>query len=77
MELRELRALGDLQIDLCDQVHRALVGRRTCRSRILSELAVVLANLDREIHKSHDYGDSADEIANVSECVENEHAPAV
>jgi hypothetical protein len=40
-------------------------------------LAVVLANLDREIHESHDYGDSADEITNVAECIENLPAPAV
>ncbi len=77
MELRELRALRDLEIDLRDQVHRVLVGRSACRGRTLAELAVVLANLDREIHESHDYGDSADEITNVAECIENLPAPAV
>ena len=77
MELRKLWALGDLEVDLRDEVHRVLVRRSARCGCTLAELAVVLPNLYREIHKRDDHGYSADKVADVPECFENESAPAV
>ena len=76
MELREFRALGDLEIDPRDEVHRVLVGRSACCGGVLAELAVVLVDLYREVHKSDHHSDSADEVADVPKCVEDGFSPA-
>ena len=40
--------------------------------RVVFELARVLANLQDEIHERCDHTDSTNEVADVSECLEND-----